>query len=233
MRIIFSDPAILGFITSVCFLTALFIYALYYILKRQSELQKKEREFEKKANRIIEKAEEHAEEIVKDAAKSAEAILTQSKTFKEGLEKDLKGTLNSEMNVYKDLLNEKLSSVLTNYQKVLTQTGSIYANSIKEANQELKLAQQKNAENFKSVIEDQSLTAKFYIQRKVNEELDKAKKEIDEYKEEEKKRIQSTVQNIILSLSENVFDGTLTIEQQEKLIFKALAEAKNKDIFTI
>ncbi len=233
MRVIFSDPAILGFITSVCFLTALFIYALYYILKRQSELQKKEREFEKKANRIIEKAEEHAEEIVKDAAKSAEAILTQSKTFKEGLEKDLKGTLNSEMNVYKDLLNEKLSSVLTNYQKVLTQTGSIYANSIKEANFELKQAQQKNAENFKTVLEDQTLTAKFYIQRKVNEELDKAKKEIDEYKEEEKKRIQSTVQNIIMSLSENVFDGTLTIEQQEKLIFKALEEAKNKNIFTI
>lgn len=233
MQQIISDPTILGFLTSVFFLTGLFIYALYYILKRQSELQKREREFEKKAARIVEKAQEQAQEILTDAAKNAEGILTQSKSFNENIETELKNTLDTEMNNYKNLLNDKLTSILSNYQNVLTQTGNIYAQSIKEANVELKQAQQKNADSFKTMLEDQTLTAKFYIQRKVNEELDKAKKEIEEYKEEEKKKIQSSVQNIIITLSENVFDGTLTIEQQEKLIFKALDEAKKKNILVI
>jgi F0F1-type ATP synthase membrane subunit b/b' len=116
---------------------------------------------------------------------------------------------------------------------VLLQTGNLYAQSIREATSKLKENQDKNAQTFKSMIEDQSLTAKFYIQRKIDEELEKAKKEIDEYKEGERKKIDKAIRNVIISLSEDVFEGSLSVDQQEKLIFRALEEAQKKHILEI
>lgn len=230
---IFNDPLILGFITSVIFLACLFIYAFYYILKKQIEIQRKERRIEKEAAMTIEKAQQHAEQIIAEAAKSAQDLLKETKSFKDGIEKDLKTSLDTEVNDYKSTLNEKLSTVLTNYQKVLSQTGNFYADSIKEAGTLLKDMQQKNAESFKNVVEDETLSAKFYIQRKVNEEIEKANKEIEEYKKDQQKRIQESLRKLIINLSEEVFEGSLTMEQQEKLILRALEEAKKNNVLII
>lgn len=233
MSIILNDPALIGFLTSVLILTALFIYGFFYILKKQWELQKKERILEQKAADIINDAQKNAVDIVAQGAKNAESLLTQTETFKHNIEEDLKKILSSEVNDYRSLLNEKLSSILSNYQNVLLQTGNLYAQSIREATSKLKENQEKNAQTFKSMIEDQSLTAKFYIQRKIDEELEKAKKEIDEYKEGERKKIDKAIRNVIISLSEDVFEGSLSVDQQEKLIFKALEEAQKKHILEI
>lgn len=233
MLAIFSDPLLLGFITSVIFLAVLFIYAFYYILKKQIELQRRERQIEKESAMTIEKAQLHAEQIIGEAAKNAQDLLKQTGTFKEGIEKDLKMALDTEINDYKTVLNEKLTVVLDNYQKVLSQTGNFYATSMKEAINVLKDLQQKNADSFKSVVEDETLSAKFYIQRKVNEEIEKASKEIEEYKKDQQKRIEDGLRKVITKLSVDVFEGSLTIDQQEKLILKALEEAKKNNILTL
>ncbi len=230
MKTILSDPSLVGFLTSLFFLTGLFLYGFFYILKRQSELQKRERELENKATDMINSAQKNAVEIIARGAKNAESLLTQTKSFKEGIETELKNILNSEVNDYRTVLNEKLSEILSNYQSILSQTGNLYAESIREATLKLKENQQKNADAFKSMLSDESLTAKFYIQRKIDEELEKAKIEIDEYKEEERKKIEKSVRNIIINLSEDVFEGSITLDQQEKLIFKALEEAQKKNV---
>lgn len=233
METILNDPSLVGFLTSVFFLTGLFIYGFYYILKKQWEIQKRERRLEKEAADIINTAQKNAVEIVAQGAKNAESLLTQTKSFKEGIETDLKNILSSEINDYRTLLNDKLGAILSNYQNVLAQTGNLYAQSIREASVQLKENQQKNADTFKTMLEDETLTAKFYIQRKIDEELEKAKKEIDEYKEEERKKIEKSVRNIIINLSEDVFEGSITLDQQEKLIFKALEEAEKKNVLSI
>lgn len=233
MNEILSDPSLIGFLTSVFFLTGLFIYGFYYILKKQWEIQKKERLLEKQASEIINAAQRDAEQILAQGAKNAESLLTQTKSFKEGIETDLKNILSQEINDYRGLLNDRLAAILSNYQNVLAQTGNLYAQSIREASLQLKENQQKNANIFKGMLEDETLTAKFYIQRKINEQLEKATKEIDAYKEEERKKIEKSVRNIIISLSEDVFEGSITIDQQEKLIFKALEEADKKNVLLI
>ncbi len=233
MNIILSDPSLVGFLSSVFFLTGLFIYGFFYILRKQWELQKKERSLEKKASDIINTAQKDATEIVAQGAKNAESLLTQTKSFKENIESDLKNILTIEVNDYRSVLNEKLSAILSNYQNVLAQTGSLYAESIKQASLKLKENQQKNADTFKTMLEDETLTAKFYIQRKIDEEFEKAKKEIDQYKEEERKKIDKSVRNIIINLSEEVFEGSITLDQQEKLIFKALEEAQKKNVLEV
>lgn len=233
MSIILNDPALIGFLTSVFFLTTLFIYGFFYILKKQWELQKKERALEKKASDIIDSAQKDAVNIVAQGAKNAESLLTQTKSFKENIESDLKNILSTEVNDYRSILNQKLTAILSNYQNVLVQTGNLYAQSIKEAAAKLKENQDKNAQSFKTMLEDESLTAKFYIQRKIDDELEKAKKEIDEYKESERKKIDKAIRNVIVSLSEDVFEGSLSLDQQEKLIFKALEEAQKKHVLEI
>ncbi len=145
----------------------------------------------------------------------------------------IKDIVEAEINEYKSMLNEKLSTVLTNYQKVLSQTGNFYADSIKEANRVLKDMQQKNAESFKNVVEDETLTAKFYIQRKVNEQLEKASHEIEEYKKEQQKIIEESVRKMVVNVSAEVFEGSLTMDQQEKLILKALEEARKSSVLII
>lgn len=218
MQTILTDPSMIGFLSSVLFLTGLFIYGFFYILKKQWEIQKKERLLEKQATEMINLAQKDAEQIIAQAAKNAESLLTQTKSFKEGIETDL---------------SQKLNAILSNYQGVLKQTGNLYADSIREASVQLKDNQQKNASTFKGMLEDETLTAKFYIQRKIDEELEKAKKEINEYKEGERKKIEKSVREIIINLSEDVFEGSITTDQQEKLIFKALEEAEKKNILSI
>lgn len=233
MNAILSDPSLIGFLTSVFFLTGLFIYGFYYILNKQWDIQKRERMLEKQSTEMINTAQKDAEQILSHAAKNAESLLTQTQSFKQGIETDLKNILSSEINDYRSLLNQKLAAILSNYQSILSQTGSLYAQSIREASLQLKENQQKNADTFKTMLEDETLTAKFYIQRKINEQLEKATKEIEDYKEEERKKIEKSVRSIIINLSEDVFEGSITIDQQEKLIFKALEEAEKKNVLTI
>lgn len=233
MNILLNDPALVGFLASVIILTTLFIYGFFYILRKQTELQKKESMLEKKAATIIDDAQKNAVDIVAQGAKNAESLLNQTQTFKQNIEEDLKKILSSEVNDYRSLLNDKLTAILSNYQNVLLQTGNLYAQSIREASTKLKENQEKNAQSFKTMLDDESLTAKFYIQRKIDEELEKAKKEIEEYKDGERKKIDKAIRNVIISLSENVFEGSLNVDQQEKLIFKALEEAQKNHILEI
>lgn len=228
-----SEPTLIGFFTSLFFLTGLFIYSFFYIFKKERELQKRDREIDLKLAESIKQTHLKSEVILAQAVEDAKKILTETHIFKETVEKDLRMSLQEEIIEYRKILQASLQKTSVTYEKIFADAAHYYSEMTKEVGSKLKQAEEKNIESFRDLTEDQSLTAKFYIQRKVNEELEKAKKEIDEYKKDQESLIQSSIKNFMLKISEEVLDGSLTPEQQEKLIFKALEKAKNSRIFEL
>lgn len=233
LGVISQDQALFGFLVSVLFLTGLFMYAFFYLIKREKELRHREHELDKHSTETIERSHRKARDILAQAVEDSKNILTETKLFKQNLETDVKSTIEKEITTYRSMLDERLTKTVGVYDQILSEVAVFYKDSIKDASQRLKSAQEQQEKDYKNMIQDESLTAKFYIQRRVNEELDKANKEIQEYKESELLHVRKQFETLIDEISESIFEGTLTPQQHENLIFRALEEAKKNKIFTI
>ena len=228
-----QDQAILGFLISVLFLTGLFMYAFFYLIKREKEIRTREQELQKHSADTIERSHRKARDILAQAVDDAKNILSDTKLFKQTLEADVQTTIDKEMTTYRSMLDEKLKKTVSVYDEILSEVAIFYKNSIKDAAERLKSSQEKQEKDYKSMIEDESLSAKFYIQRRINEELDKANREIQDYKQSELGQVRKQFETLIDEISESIFEGSLTPQQHENLIFKALEEAKKNKIFTL
>jgi len=226
------DQALFGFLGSVAFLTLLFMYAFYYLIKREREIRNREQQLDKKATTAIEKSHRKARDILTEAVDNAKSILADTKTFQKALEGDVQNTIDKEKKSYNAMLQQQLKNTVGVYNQILSEVAVFYKDSIKDATSKLKDSQKQQEQDYKNMVEDESLTAKFYIQRRVNEELEKANKEIKDYKESELSHVRKQFEIIIDEISERIFEGSLTPQQHEDLIFRALEEAKKKRIFT-
>lgn len=226
------DQALIGFIASIAGLTALFMYGFYTIVARDRELRSREHSLDKKASETIERSHKKAHDILSEAVDNAKSILADTKTFKHALEEDLTSTLDHERDEYKQILDAQLSKTSGVYEQVLKEVAIYYKQAVKDAAEKLKKTQQQHEDDYKHMISDESLSAKFYIQRRVNEELDKANKEIQEYKQSELEHMKQRFETLINDISEQIFEGSLTQDQHQELIRKALEEAKKNNIFS-
>lgn len=228
-----QDQAMFGFLISVVFLTCLFMYAFFYLIKRERELRNREHELDKTASESIDRSHRKARDILAQAVDNAKNILSDTKLFKQALETDVQTAIDREMETYRTMLDERLRKTVGVYDEILSEVAVFYKDSIKDAAEKLKKAQEQQEKDYKGMIQDESLSAKFYIQRRINEELDKANREIQEYKKSELSHVRKQFESLIDEISERIFEGSLTPQQHENLIFRALEEAKKNKIFTL
>lgn len=226
-----DNPSIIGFLTSLFFLLGLFLYAFFYIIRKQWNLNRREQELDKRVVHEIKDAHLRAEALLNEAAVNAKKIISETTVFKERTEKDISTAIELETGQYRKLLDSKLQKVISAYEQIFLKSGEIYALSIRNFHTKMLQAQDEKTKKFSDTLDDESLNAKFYLQRRVNEEVEQVKHEIDAYKKQEQQRVADSLKQLMKKLALEAFEGELTSEQQEKILFKALEKAKDQQFF--
>lgn len=87
---------------------------------------------------------------------------------------------------------------------------------------------EKDAGSLKNLYEH---TFERVLERGVREELNRAAKEIADYKNEQKAKINERITQVVAQISREVLGKALSLEQHEQLIVEALDEAKKAGLF--
>lgn len=203
------------------FLLALIgIYAFYSYYSKLSQIHKEQEEAHKKAETILAQAQERAMTIMERVEQKSEEILTHSELFKADLDASFKSALKHAIEKYLELLDRYSKQFVVDYEKLLT---SVKDNSLKQANQGIfNIEQEINKELNESRIALQAVMAS---------SLDKTRGQIEAYKQEQMRKVESSAETLVVSLAKELLRINLTSKDHDKLVIQALEKAKEQGMF--
>lgn len=217
--IVFFDLIIAIFILSLSLGAIVIAYTktvrkLHDLYKEKSAAQK---DLLKKSDLILEEAREKALKIVSDANlfnDSTKKIFDQElKMIQEGQVKTL----------------EKLSyDLLNSYQKELIE---LKENNIKTMNiisKDIENSTISELKDFKEILKKETFESQKIVEGKIEDAYRIAQKEIEDYKIERIKKVESQIYEIIQNISKMVLGKTLSREEHEQLVMDALEKAKKE-----
>lgn len=199
----FVAVAILGFVL---------VYA-YGLSKKAAKFSQDETKLFDESNRVMEDAMQKAKRILQESIDKAKKMLAQTDYFQRELERESRTAFLQTSHRYSEMFEKELKSLTQSYKDLLIKV------------EELSL------EEVKKSMSDQKTTAQFYLQKQVDQEFEKARKEIEEYKLYERGKIEGKIDEIIKNTAKDVIHSSLNAAQQKELIMESLEKAKADGIF--
>lgn len=194
------------------------------ILKRVKGFGKektvKKHHSQKAAIHLLEDARISAFEILEQANKRAEDILSQTHLDKQLLAQEQIESL------------KKVSLEFTNnYQRALDEIKKEHIDMFKNISQDIEKDAMSEISDFKEIIKKESFASQKIVGKKIEEEYQDLEKQLKDYKEKKLAEINDSVYKILSLVSKQVLGKTLSFDQHEELIIKALEEAKAEGLF--
>jgi len=156
---------------------------------------------------------EQAQHVLNTAVTKAQHMLEQTDLFQRSLEHESRELFLTTSKRYMEMFEKNLAALDGSYK------------------QSLQKVQVESLENLKKMMETQKIGAQQALRERVNEEFDRARAEVDEYK---KYKIQSATQHIdmvVSQITKDVVASSLSRADQKELIFRSLEKAKIDGIF--
>lgn len=199
-------------LVSVSILGFVLVYA-YSLSKKAARFSQDENKLYEESNRVMEDAMQRAKRILQESIDKAKKMLTQTDYFQRELERESRNAFLQTSHHYSEIFEKELASLTQSYKDVLLKV------------EELSL------EEVKKSMKDQKMTVQFYLQKRVDEEFEKARKEIEKYKAYERGKIVGKIDEIIKITAKDVIHSSLNTTRQKELIMESLEKAKADGIF--
>ncbi len=204
----------------------LFLYSFYI-----GKFSERDSEIYKKAQTVIEDAHKKAKEILDEASEKSKQIIASADHSKIDLDNELKGSIRETAGKGIKLLEDQSQNVSKAYQETFEEVKVQFIKQVKDTLGKVQEAGETGLQEFRVALKDQQLTSQYYIEKRLNQEFDQAQKEVARYKDEQMRRVEDSVDRIILRLSEEVLGKAISLEDHEKLILESLSKAKEEGLF--
>lgn len=198
-----------------------FVYALY---QRNRYLNQRQKTVYAHLQNLLESANDQAEEIVSQAVKKAGKTLSDSVFLRQDLSSQLHHSFRQALQQRLDQLKSESAEFETEYTQALEHVTKDSLQSIASTTKD-ELAQ------FRQTLTKEIIDTHNELRQKVDTEYAAAKQEIEEYKKTELQNAHQQINQIIAKASKEVLGKSLTLEDQEQLIFDALERAKKDGVF--
>lgn len=204
-------PFIFTFV-AMAILAFVLVYA-YSLSKKAAKFSQEETKVYEESNKVMEDAMHKAKRILQDSIDKAKKMLAQTDYFQRELERESRNAFIQTSHRYSDIFEKELKSLTQSYKDLLVKV------------EELSL------QEVKKTMEDQKVSAQYYLQKRVDEEFEKARREIEEYKSYERSKIEGQIEGMIKTAAKDVIHSSLTSAQQKELIMQSLEKAKADGVF--
>lgn len=216
-------------ILALCFIAAVFY--LFRITKIfHTNLNMKDGEYQKngkildeariKAIKIIDEANNQALDIISKVTLSADVA---SESFRE----DLAHVASFQIKEF-----EKATSDFTNiYSKILQDLKTKNIEIFQYISKDIETNTMEEIKNFKESMQKLTTLSQKEVRRKIDVDYKIAKKEIENYRKEELRKIDSGIYELLEKIAKEVLGKALSLADHEDLIEKSLERAKEEGVF--
>lgn len=226
--IIFFDLVIALFVLSI----AVSVLAVSYsvILRKLVSHQKKFDDLVIQINQkeadLLASSRKTGAEIIEDATKKAQGIISDSQNLNSESRKLLDESLQTLIKHQTSYFEKASQDFLEEYKKELN---SLKENSVKIAQNTSKAIEEdtkREIEDFDNVLARETFASQKIVEEKIEDDYAKAQKEVQDYKNEMLKKIDSRIYKILENISKAAIGRSIPLAQHEKLIIEALEKAK-------
>lgn len=211
-------------------LLAIAVY-LAYLKHQESVLKKEESRFYREADKILGRAQAKAEALMEETVAKSQKILAETKVFKEKIEENLSTVLEEAAQTHAQKLAEELTFLNRNFQDFFEEIKTKYLNQTKTILNHLETAGEKGVDELGEVVKEETVDFRGTLEKKMNEEMVKAEKEIEAYRTEQLKKIDNSLIKILNRVSLEVLGKAISLADHEELIIEALEQAKKEGVF--
>lgn len=223
--------ALLLLIVGSIFLSLMLGY-LYYLYMKDTYMTKWQGEIFINRTKVIEEAQNTALEIVRGAQEKSREMLSQFEELKIDHGKALNEHLAT---LYQTALNEfakSIESFESSYKATFEEQKAEYEKKVNQSLKDLQDISGKELEEYSKSLKKDSLNSQVYIGAKIQEEVDKANVEIEDYKARKFKAIDVSISKVVEKVTTAVLGRSLTSQDHEQLVLQSFEEAKkDKSLF--
>ena len=169
---------------------------------------------------LLAQARAKSEEMLTDAHKRSVEMIASTEHYlkrQEGvIQKELSNSDQTYVNLYRETLKNMQSQAIKQLENLPN---------------DLKLTMVTAIDNFRSALSQEVQKAQAETSKTIKEAYQVAQDEIDKYKEERMSQIDASILEIIKDVTAKVLGKSISYDEHEKLVQKALEESKKKNIF--
>ncbi len=183
------------------------------------------------AEKVLELAHQRAEKIIEKALKKSEEIVVEIDHLNDEIRKEMKQVFKQSTDSYIHTVNQESKEFTAAIAEVVPLVKEKY---MKGADETIQIFQANLAAELgplREIVDRQVTETIDQLKKKIEEEWEKARQEINEYKVQQKKQLEENLKTSIEALAKTAFGDALTPSQHQQLVMKALEKAKEEGVF--
>lgn len=203
---------------------------LYYLYKTKDEGVPTD--IYKKTSKTIEKANAEAEEIIAKASEKAKKILFETEYLRDDLVKRSEEDFNRIAQTSEQLLEGESKEFEKQYRVLFDDIRGMYTKKAGTILEDIEKIADTELTDFRDVLRQETVAAQGYISKKMIEEFEGARRDIQAYKEEKMQEINKNINELVQHVAKDVLGESIPLNQHEQLVTDALERAKKEGLFS-
>lgn len=199
--------------------------------ERNKDVEKIKNVAYKKAEDIVDGAKEASIRIIEESNAKAQETINSAKEISDASRNDIKRHLD-EVSLKHIQLLESTSNELNNFYKqaIESQKGKSIS-TLQNLSHEIEGELAAEVDEFKEILHKETVDSQRMVEQKLQNEYKKISKEIDMYRDEKMRLVDTKIFQILAEVSKEVLGKSISLEEKQDLVFKALEDAKRKEGF--
>lgn len=169
---------------------------------------------------VFGKAQVKSQKVLEEAYTKAREIISEANNYLKKEESQLLKAVNGAQEVY-----------IRSYNEAIKSTEVKAAQMIQSIPQDIKITLISVIDSFRVSLTDEIKRAQSDANKVITEAYKEAIQGAEKYKEERMKEVDASILKIVKEVTEKVLGKSLNVEEHEKLVHKALEEAKRQKVF--
>lgn len=207
------------------------LIVLFYLYSFNKKLMKESERVSLSAARSLEKANQKSEDIVMKAVEKSKKILVETEYLKQGFVNELNDSLKEALVKSVSELKGQSKHLDSAYARLLEKIQKEHAKKSDEAFKSAESLAEQELNDFRNILKKETIAAESAVEKKIQDQFERTKEDIKEYKQKKYDEIEEKVKLAIVSVTEDVLGKALPVSEHEKLIFEALEQAKSEGMF--
>jgi F0F1-type ATP synthase membrane subunit b/b' len=216
---------IVSFVSVALGLLLIGVLTMYLrLVRRHIKLKEKESQaksgFTREAGEIIKEAEIRAQKIAEDAAVQAQRSVSQAQKFSQ-----------NQSEIFSQELQKATSIYLKEYKKAIVKSQEQSSEIVKNISNEVGKGMTKEIEVFRTIMHQQVGIAMQAAKNALESTYKLTQDQLSKHRDKRIEEIDEAVVKTVYQVAKKVMAKEINMDEHEKLVLKALEEAKRQNIF--
>ncbi len=199
--------------------------------ERNKDVEKIKNSAYKKAEDIVDGAKEASLKIIEEANAKAQKTINSAKEISDGSKNDIKRHLDEVSLKHIELLENTSKELNSFYKQAIEYQKGKSITTLQELSHTIEGELASEVDEFKEVLHKETVDSQRMVEQKLQDAYKEIGSEIDMYRNEKIRLVETNIFRILAEVSKEVFGKSISLEDKQDLVFRALEAAKRKEDF--